>query len=111
MEAPGGRRGDVPRPDRAGDFSPRLVRVVFRPRGGVPTVRSGPPEAQSKAPTFRRPSHPGPATPADGRFPLDRPRHPSGRQLDGLPGGGTRVSMRAFWRCRMRLGLSPAWAA
>jgi hypothetical protein len=35
----------------------------------------------------------GPSTPAGGRFPLDRPRHPPGRQLDGLPGGGARISM------------------
>ena len=30
---------------------------------------------------------------ADERYPLDRPRHPSGRQLDGLPCGGARTSM------------------
>jgi hypothetical protein len=35
----------------------------------------------------------GPSTPAGGRSPLDRPRHPPGRQLDGLPGGGARVIM------------------
>ena len=46
----------------------------------------------------------------DERYPLDRPRHPPGRQLDGLPGGGTRVIMRPFWRCRRRLGLCSAWA-
>jgi len=85
MEAPGGRRGDVPRPDRAGDFSPRLPRFAdpspagFRPdvSGNLP----GPREASLKT--------------TDERFPLDRPRHPPGRQLDGLPGGGARSSMGA----------------
>jgi hypothetical protein len=84
-----------------GRFQPAPVAPAVRPRGGVPAVRSGPPEAPSRTPTFRRPSHPGPATPADGHAPLDRPappvRSPAGRPPQrwgdkqygrGLGGGG-----------------------
>jgi hypothetical protein len=66
-----------------GRFQPAPVAPVFRPRGGVPAVRSGPPEAPSETPTLRRPGHPGPTRPADGHAPLDRPappvRSPAGR--------------------------------
>ena len=78
-------------PDRAGDFSPRLVRVVFRPRGR-PAVRSDPCYVPSEDPTLR------PTRRAPRHRPTDAsrstaPHRPSGRQLDGLPSGGARRSL------------------
>jgi len=77
MEAPGGQDvGCVL--DRAGDFSPRLLRFAVRPRGGGPAVRSGPPKAPSRTPTLRRPARRAPR-----RRPADAPRStaPATRQV------------------------------
>jgi hypothetical protein len=88
----GGREATLP--DRAGDFSPRLARSPGVAKGysrrSGPGLDAGFPEKDRSAP----PDPAGPSTTADGRCPLDRPHHPSGRQLDGLPSGGARDSMR-----------------
>jgi len=97
MEAPGGQDvGSVL--DRAGDFSPRLVRFAARPRGGVPAVRSGPPEAPSGTSTLRRPTRRAlrhrPADASRSTAPAAR----RGRRPDVLPCDRARTSMRAAWR-------------
>jgi len=77
MEAPGGQDvGSIL--DRAGDFSPRLPRVAVRPRGFDPAARSGPSDAPSRTPTFRRPVHRDPRRrPAD----ASRSTAPATRQV------------------------------
>jgi len=81
MEAPGGRKGDEPvRTARA--ISARACRAR----------RSS--AARASSPAWEEPARDrreGAPKDPDDRYPLDRPRHPPGRQLDGLPGGGARV--------------------
>jgi hypothetical protein len=74
-------------PDRAGDFSPRLWRRrTFAASLSSRCFRE--PVLDRSRRRLRR--DPG------GRRPLNRPRHPSGRQLDGLPSGGATRIMRSF---------------
>jgi len=76
-----------------GDFSPHLMRSPIPPPPGLCPVFQGACPGPSRRSSLKT---------TDKRFPLDRPRHPSGRQLDGLPGGGTRVIMRAVWARRWK---------
>jgi hypothetical protein len=118
-----GRCRSAPRDRFSGEPSGRgvLTRSRQRPPTGGDLAFSGPPGRFQPGPVARRRrgravrrrvgdrfarrdprgdlhasnrSPPGTTpTPADGRSPLDHPRPPSGRQLDGLPGDGASLSM------------------
>ena len=84
--------GKATLPDRAGDFSPRLAQSPQRREHGPRPDREKEPPLRSCRPSAR-PAGPRDAEPD--RIPLDHPRRPFGRQLDGLPRDGARTSMGA----------------